>query len=160
MFEITVDASELEQFAEALARAQEKIQEVLVQATKEAENLAYERLTTYAESPTYPISWDTAKQKRAFFATDGFGGGIPHERANDLPQLFQKTEPAVTPDHIHGEVVGQEPWLQFLMGDRNQSNIHRGRWKTDREIRDEIQDQVREIFANAVREAAAGMFKT
>ena len=28
----------------------------------------------------HPIQWDSAKQRRAFFASDGFGGGIPHVR--------------------------------------------------------------------------------
>jgi len=28
----------------------------------------------------YPLRWTSEKQRRAFFATDGFGGGIPHRR--------------------------------------------------------------------------------
>jgi len=32
----------------------------------------------------YPIEWTSEKQRRAFFATDGFGGGIPTKRSNQL----------------------------------------------------------------------------
>lgn len=37
----------------------------------------------------YPIKWQTAKQRRAFFATNGFGGGIPHQRTHALSQGWQ-----------------------------------------------------------------------
>lgn len=32
----------------------------------------------------YPIEWQTEKQRRAFFATDGFGQGIPTKRTGQL----------------------------------------------------------------------------
>ncbi len=32
----------------------------------------------------YPIEWTSEKQRRAFFATDGFGSGIPTKRSNQL----------------------------------------------------------------------------
>ncbi len=32
----------------------------------------------------YPIEWTSEKQRRAFFATDGFGEGIPTKRSNQL----------------------------------------------------------------------------
>ena len=34
--------------------------------------------------PKYPIRWKSEKQRRAFFATDGFGGGIPYKRTHQL----------------------------------------------------------------------------
>ena len=32
----------------------------------------------------YPIEWTSDKQRKAFFATDGFGGGIPYKRSGEL----------------------------------------------------------------------------
>lgn len=32
----------------------------------------------------YPIEWTSEKQRRAFFATDGFGHGIPYQRTGKL----------------------------------------------------------------------------
>lgn len=32
----------------------------------------------------YPIQWTSEKQRRAFFATDGFGRGIPTRRSNKV----------------------------------------------------------------------------
>jgi len=44
----------------------------------------------------YPIQWKTPKQRAAFFATNGFGAGIPTQRTHKLIQawrvLFQAIE--------------------------------------------------------------------
>lgn len=37
----------------------------------------------------YPIHWKTAKQRRAFFATDGFGQGIPTQRTHELVNAWK-----------------------------------------------------------------------
>lgn len=35
-------------------------------------------------SPKYPIDWQTERQRKAFFATKGFGKGIPTQRSGAL----------------------------------------------------------------------------
>lgn len=47
-------------------------------------NRALTRLKTEPGPPQYPIRWASARQRRAFFATNGFGGGIPHRRTNKI----------------------------------------------------------------------------
>ena len=89
MFTIEIDLTELEGFTQAFAAIPEKVTEVLVATTKEAEDIAYLNLTPYPESPGV-VNWDSEKQKRAFFATDGFGGGIPHERQGAFPNSFEE----------------------------------------------------------------------
>lgn len=43
----------------------------------------------YVPGPVkYPIEWVSEKQRRAFFATDGFGGGIPSRRTNTMVNAF------------------------------------------------------------------------
>lgn len=37
----------------------------------------------------YPIHWKTAKQRRAFFATNGFGQGIPTARTHGLVEAWK-----------------------------------------------------------------------
>ena len=37
----------------------------------------------------YPIAWTTAKQRRAFFASNGFGRGIPTQRTHDIKNSWQ-----------------------------------------------------------------------
>lgn len=37
----------------------------------------------------HPIQWTSEKQRRAFFATDGFGHGIPYVRSGDLERAWE-----------------------------------------------------------------------
>lgn len=39
--------------------------------------------------PHYPIVWQSARQRRAFFASRGFGKGIPYSRSGKLAQSWQ-----------------------------------------------------------------------
>lgn len=83
-----------------------------------------ERMSEDGKPVRYPIDWDSQKQRRAFFATKGFGKGIPYRRSNRyrlgwnmergrFGVRLQNQSPA-------GAVGGlTSGW---------QSKIHRGRW--------------------------------
>lgn len=43
-----------------------------------------ERLSEEGKPVRYPINWDSPRQKRAFFATNGFGAGIPYRRTHQM----------------------------------------------------------------------------
>jgi len=85
-----------------------------------------ERMNVPGDPITYPVNWDSAKQRRAFFATNGFGGGIPHERSNiphwTVTKAFEN-EVDLFGRHAAGPVFGLMP-----SGAWWQSRIHRGRW--------------------------------
>lgn len=67
----------------------------------------------------YPIHWKSAKQRRAFFATNGFGRGIPTVRTHTLSQGWQvifaplDNGGAIT-------VVNETPYAQFVVGNNRQ----------------------------------------
>jgi hypothetical protein len=79
------------------------------------------------KKPTYPIQWDSTKQRKAFFATDGFGGGIPHKRTQNT-QLgwrvikfengFNVGNPLSHAVYVYGSTKSA----------KRQSRIHKGRW--------------------------------
>lgn len=48
------------------------------------------------EKPKYPIRWKTERQRRAFFATDGFGKGIPYQRTGGLQRSWRVTTRTTT----------------------------------------------------------------
>lgn len=50
---------------------------------------ALERLKETPGTPHYPLRWKSERQRRAFFATNGFGGGIPSVRSGALEQGWQ-----------------------------------------------------------------------
>lgn len=61
---------------------------VLDEINKVAEQIVDE-MTEPAPAPIYPIQWDSDTQRKAFFATDGFGGGIPHVRTLQTESAWQ-----------------------------------------------------------------------
>lgn len=61
----------------------------------------------------YPIQWTTPKQQRAFFATDGFGGGIPTTRTGAILNSWQVI--VGIPENTIG-LRNPHPAAQFVIG--------------------------------------------
>jgi hypothetical protein len=86
-----------------------------------------------APGPEYPISWDSEKQRRAFFATDGFGKGIPYERTGAYTSGFR----VARVDLRAYALVNATPYASYVGGQARgfgQSRIHRGRWPIVRDV--------------------------
>lgn len=87
----------------------------------------------------YPVQWDSEKQRRAFFATDGFGKGIPYTRTGAYANGWKKEELpngfSVSNQHPAGAIGGTLSGAPSLLAQGGtslrtwQSKIHRGRWK-------------------------------
>jgi hypothetical protein len=93
-----------------------------------------ETMQVEGKPPTYPIQWDSPKQRRAFFATNGFGGGIPHIRRGEYVAAWKQQT-------IRGgyQVANKLRHAGFIAGDiqgKRQSRIHKGRWPIFRKIVD------------------------
>jgi hypothetical protein len=104
--------------------------------------------------PTYPINWDSEKQRRAFFATKGFGGGIPYARTGRYENAWRISRSG------SGFVLeNPSPQSIYISGDENargQSRIHRGRWPlwallVDEHLDDTSKDAERAIEREAQR---------
>jgi len=87
----------------------------------------HKRIAVEGEPIRYPVQWDSERQRRAYFATNGFGSGIPYQRSNRMI-LGIKTERVplgtnLSIPHPGGAVFG-------LPGSPStwQSRIHRNRW--------------------------------
>lgn len=96
----------------------------IVEALVETAEAVKARMAEEGKPVTYPIQWDSQRQKRAYFATNGFGNGIPYSRTKTYVLAgrviktphgaqFYKPHPAGA---IGGTFSG---W---------QSRIHAGRW--------------------------------
>ena len=80
------------------------------------------------QKPSYPIQWDSDRQRKAFFASDGFGHGIPTQRSGAYTKAWM-----VSRVGDQGYDVGNPlAHAKFIGGTarsgRTQSRIHRGRW--------------------------------
>jgi hypothetical protein len=69
-------------------------------------------------SPQYPIRWKSEKQRRAFFATNGFGRGVPSQRTGALARGW--TVEIDDSDLIALDVFNREPHTAFVEGDEQQ----------------------------------------
>lgn len=49
---------------------------------------ALTRLHTIPGKPVYPLRWRSRRQQQAYFASNGFGGGIPHQRRGTIAEAF------------------------------------------------------------------------
>lgn len=67
-----------------LESQREIVYEIGVEVRDELAPLFFDEVNTPAPPVQYPIQWTSDKQRKAFFATDGFGGGIPTVRTGKL----------------------------------------------------------------------------
>lgn len=92
------------------------------------------------EPVTYPIKWDSERQRRAFFASDGFGRGIPARRTGNYNARYRiiRADNGYTIENTarYGRYVGGSAY------GTGQSRIHAGRWLL---MRDVVEAQVEEL---------------
>jgi hypothetical protein len=102
--------------------SRQRIREVLMAMKK--------TLSKPGAKPTYPIRWDTAKQRRAFFASDGFGAGIPTKRGKGSGAIQRNWK--VISTEYGGDLENPMSHARFVYGTykstKAQSRIHRNRW--------------------------------
>lgn len=91
------------------------------------------RLAKGGAKPSYPIHWDSEKQRRAFFATGGFGRGIPSKRTGELEGGWQ----VVRLGDSGYRLENASAHAKYVTGDaygQVHSGIHKGRWPIAREV--------------------------
>ena len=72
----------------------------------------------YPNAP-YPLRWKSQKQRRAFFATNGFDGGIPYKRTGAMMQLwFVETEGSLTSGEM--DIVNASASATYIIGEDQQ----------------------------------------
>jgi hypothetical protein len=81
-----------------------------------ANRLVQQRLATRTPGQVkYPIQWTSEKQRKAFFATDGFGHGIPYKRTGQLMRSWEVVTD-VTRDGMWMSVRNRAPAAPFVVG--------------------------------------------
>jgi hypothetical protein len=105
------------------------------------------RMNVRQEKSDYPVTWDSERQRRAFFATDGFGHGIPYQRTGATKWTIDKSfanEVQLFAPHPAGPVFGRMPDGAFW-----QSKIHRKTWpELQTVLSEELEKLPRAIMAS------------
>lgn len=66
--------------------------------------------------PKYPIEWQSERQRRAFFATKGFGKGIPYQRTGKLQNSWE-VQKNFTPSEGSLDLANNDPKSIYVQGD-------------------------------------------
>ena len=106
--------------------------------------------------PTYPIHWDSVKQRKAFFASDGFtkprdwkrpkgyvNTSIPYKRKGTYEKAWkiEKSPAGKAPASEGYHLVNALEYAKYIGGTARgarQSRIHKGRWNVFRKVADRI----------------------
>lgn len=81
-----------------------------------AANRALTALTTEPGPPVYPLRWQSDRQRRAFFASGGFGRGIPTGRSGDLLAAWSVTLARLERDTVELSLSNPAPAVEFVQG--------------------------------------------
>lgn len=98
------------------------------------------RLRTPAPRPSYPINWDSEKQRRAYFATNGFGRGIPYRRNGRYEGGWD-----IVPTETGYRLENKWDKARYVSGYHDgsgQSAIHAGRWPLFQEV---VEEEIQEL---------------
>lgn len=119
-------------------------------------NRALSRITREPGRPIYPLRWQTERQRRAFFATRGFGRGIPYRRTGGL-LLGWTVDVDKTKEGVDVVMRNPSEVAHFVQGDRAQK-FHRdtGWVQVDDVMSDfyrEAEDSTAEIWYEVCEEA-------
>ena len=111
----------------------------------------------------YPVKWDSERQRRAYFATDGFGAGIPYRRTGRYNKgwVVTKTGSGLVRAYTISNKWAKAKYVGGNSRGGGQSRIHRGRWAVAAEI---IRKHSQEMLVNvdravksAIRESGMGL---
>lgn len=100
-----------------------------------------------------PIRWDSDKQRKAFFATDGFGGGIPTQRSGKTPAGWKiiKTDAGY-------DITNPLAHAKYLYGTARSkkkiSSIHKGTYPVFAEVWERIVAKLPKSVLKAIKTTA------
>lgn len=137
---------------QGLQDLQREIPNIGAQDIYEAMQRARERVKKYPPSPRR-VRWDSEKQKRAYFATNGFGGGIPYVRTGTYGRSWYIRRNPRNARAMAGyslisnaEQRGRR-YSKYVGGDaygNSQSRIHQNRWA---KVRNSVEKETKSLPA-------------
>lgn len=156
MIDFKFDTSDLQKFIKdtdrKLGNASNKMRLLMKGRQGRIGLKAIEKLGHIPGGPVYPIRWKTDKQRRAFFASKGFGRGIPTGRKNVIIKAWRAE---VTTDPYGGVVRLINPfdaWI-YIQGSFVQPFHLDSGYTQLKDVQDEFLDSGTLVIADAWVEA-------
>lgn len=105
------------------------------------------RLKTPPGPVVYPILWASDRQRRAFFATNGFGAGIPTRRTGRIPGAW-KARWVVSLATAKFVLENPIPEARYVQGYDQQPFHRRTGWERIDEVAVEVNARMDQIIAD------------
>jgi hypothetical protein len=139
------DNDVLSAIADAMPQAPILMQASFVLSVRQVDDEVVSKLRVEPPPPNYPYLWASAKQRRAFFATNGFGRGIPTRRTHEMANGWE-TNFAATP--TGGDVSIENPvkGSEFVFGPYQQPGHAATGWKYAPDIVVEAEIRLTELL--------------
>jgi hypothetical protein len=97
-----------------------------------------------------PYQWQSDKQRKAYFATNGFGGGIPSTRTDTLKNAWDFKETNSQWDRV--AMTNSTPYARYVQGAQIQRGHIADKWR-------QALDVMRSNIKGAIRHAQAEVNK-
>lgn len=131
-------------------RGIKQLQNYLKTVPKEAGQIALKAAATYiigndqrglkhepprrTHGPGNPYKWQTERQRRAFFATKGFGRGIPSKRRRKPNRMVDGWKVVPKMDYWQVQLVNKKKEADFIQGVIQQRGHWADGWRKARDI--------------------------
>lgn len=89
-------------------------------------------------APPSPVPWVSTRQKVAFFASKGFGGGIPTTRTGKYVRNWKIESRSSGIGYVLSNRSRGAKYIGGLQSGTGQSSIHEGRWPLFRNVIDAV----------------------
>lgn len=109
-----------EAIAEQVQKTPALVKRGLPRVTRPIDKRMLAELSAEPGPPRYPIRWKSERQRRAYFATNGFGRGIPSRRSGTLNRNWK----VKTVFNADGGLIYTEndtPYARYVQGDDAQT---------------------------------------
>ena len=131
--DVTVDMDVLEAIRDAAKDSPRRMNKAYKRKIKRIRQRILDELRQYPGPVKYPFRWKSERQRRAYFATDGFGWGIPYVRTDALKDSW-RTHIRDQQNGAVFEVENKAPYAVYVMGDWQQPGHLQTGWNSAAEI--------------------------
>lgn len=151
LLDVSVDTKKLTSLKTKLEKYPPAAIKAGLRAAEDYLNDDYFKMSMYPNESSEPFQWSSDKQRMAFYASDGFGRGIPTERTYELMNsgTFQINEGYLTVEYRN-----TAPYSKFVIDPSNQIIGHRKRgWQPINKFVVDKSKDVAKVFEKAAKEA-------
>lgn len=157
--EVMFPRAEWRKLRESLKAVPKEFQQKITRETTAMVNDAVEVFEQYPGPVKKPIRWTSKKQRRAYFATKGFGKGIPYRRTGGLANDWRVVR---TGNQYESTLTfsNANPYLPYVIG-RWQQGFHKNTgWRplklTQDAVRQKVRRRITRLMVLTVAEATRG----